>query len=187
MESVSTRKGGDDDVPSVRTESDHCNSGRRLPQLQRVRASVRPSALDLEDCLEQNRPLPDRSRRSDWAVAGLILERSLIEDHGLPSDLRTRHRAPRLRTSTPTGSSLPLDRYSTSPSGKRSRMICVPGMSQPRGDLSSPLFSSGATRSTRWPSRSLSMTFHALPRRLIVAPTDGIGLFVPTTSKSPPG
>ena len=166
--------------------SNGANEGRDHPEVLLEHASLR-SALDLEDCLEQNRPLPDRSRCRHRAVACLVFERSLRKDH---SATLVRSDAPQSTAAAyqhPDRGSPPLDRYSTSPSGKRSRMICVSGMSQRRGELSSPLFVSAATRSTRWPFRSLSITFHALPRRLIVAPTDGIGLFVQTTSKSPPG
>ena len=46
------------------------------------RTCVRPPALDLEDRLEQNLPLPERSRRRHRAVAGLIFHRSLRKDYG---------------------------------------------------------------------------------------------------------
>jgi hypothetical protein len=46
------------------------------------RTCVRPLELDLEDCLEQNLPLPERSRSRHGAVAGLIFHRSLRKDYG---------------------------------------------------------------------------------------------------------
>lgn len=60
--------------------------------------------------------------------------------------------------------------------------------SQRLGGLSTlSVSSAGATSSIRRPSWISLMTLHALPYRLIVAPTDGIGPFVPTISKPPPG
>ena len=72
-------RGGSRHVATVTRAEAHPK--RRLGARRAAHASVR-SALDLEDCLEQNWPLPDRSRRRHRAVACLIFERSLREDHG---------------------------------------------------------------------------------------------------------
>ena len=83
---------------------------------------------------------------------------------------RTRHKAPRLRTNTPTGRALPVERYSTSPSGNRRSKIGVP--------------STGSTWMTPCVVR---VTSQSTPFRRRVSPTEGAVSRVRSYSMSPFG
>ena len=74
-----------------------------------------------DDGLEKDRVLAERIWLDDWAVLGLHFRRGRLKEYGTVAGFLDDPDGSRLRTRTPTGSSMSVPR--TSPSGKRSLRI----------------------------------------------------------------